>query len=208
MKWEVSFTILGYLLGSILFAPFLGKIIAHKDILQDSKDRNPGTTNAFEQGGFLCGILTLICDIGKGFLPVFLYLKVSSLAGGTTIHTLGLAIVMAAPVLGHDFSLYHRFEGGKGIATTFGCLLAFLPDVRPAAILAVVFILFSVVIRITPHFYRTIATYVSAVFIFLFWGQMPAQKLGFLLIALIVCVRMHLSTEEREACRVRLLWMR
>ena len=222
MLYYLLLIFMGYLLGSILFAPIFGQLIQKKDIISGAKDLNPGTANAFMQGGMLCGILTLIGDMGKGFLPVFLCIQLQgsvfmqnlcsvdrSIWGDVPdgIHTLGLALVLLAPVVGHVFPLYQHFHGGKGIATTFGCLLGYVPNLFPALVLAFFFILFSLVIRITPHFYRTIATYVCAMGIFFVWGETLSQKLGFFLITIVVCWRMHLSGEHREACKVRLLWM-
>lgn len=203
MLYYLAFILVGYLLGSILFAQLIGQLFWKKDITKGTRDHNPGTANAFMQGGILCGILSLICDMGKGFLPVFLCLHLK-LAG---VSDIGLALVLLAPVFGHVFPLFYKFQGGKGIATTFGCLLGYAPNLIPALILAVFFILFSLVIRITPHFYRTIGTYICSAGIFLVWGDTLGQKLGFLLIVITVCVRMHLSEEEREECKVSLLWM-
>lgn len=214
--------LLGYLLGSILFAPLFGQLIQKKDIISGTKDHNPGTANAFMQGGMLCGILTLIGDMVKGCLPVFLCIRMQNnpfaevlwkldryLWGEVPecVHVIGFALVLFAPVLGHIFPIFFGFKGGKGIATTFGCLLGYLPNVLPALILAFFFILFSLVIRITPHFYRTIATYLFAMGIFFVWGEDLSQKIGFFLITLVVCLRMHMSEEDRETCKVRLLWM-
>ena len=222
MLYYLLLILMGYLLGSILFAHIFGQLILKKDTIRGTKDLNPGTANAFMQGGMLCGILTLIGDMGKGFLPVFLCIQMrdsmlmQKLCGmdrsiwGTVpdaVHVFGLAFVLLAPVVGHVFPFYWHFHGGKGIATTFGCLLGFVPNLFPALILAFFFILFSVVIRITPHFYRTIATYLCAMGIFFVWGETLAQKLGFFLITVVVCLRMHMSGEHREACKVRLLWM-
>ena len=53
---EIFFICFGYLLGSILFARLFGLLFAHKDITQNTADGNPGTANAFLQGGFLCGV--------------------------------------------------------------------------------------------------------------------------------------------------------
>lgn len=222
MLYYLLLTLIGYLLGSILFAPIFGQLIQKRDIISGTKDLNPGTANAFMQGGMACGILTLIGDMGKGFLPVFLCIQLQesaimhSMCGadrrlwGTVpnaIHIIGFTLVLLAPVMGHVFPLYHHFRGGKGIATTFGCLLGYAPNLFPALVLAFFFILFSLVIRITPHFYRTIATYLCALGIFFVWGETAAQKLGFFLITVVVCIRMHMSGEHREACKVRLLWM-
>lgn len=74
----IIFCIIGYLLGSILFAPFFALHIKKIDLMSSSKDGNPGTANAFMNAGFMCGMLALICDIGKGFLPVYAYLQMVS----------------------------------------------------------------------------------------------------------------------------------
>lgn len=197
------FILSGYLLGSILFAPIFGRIIKNKNILENSKDNNPGTANAFMQGGFLCGVLTLICDLAKGFIPVFLGTKY--VYSGTPSE-LGFALLIAAPVAGHVFPLFSRFQGGKGIATTFGVLLGLVPDIDAAVVLAFFFILFSLVIRITAHFYRTIATYVFSAIVLFIWGERLSIKIAFFLITSLVCTRMHMSSEKREEMKVRLLW--
>lgn len=222
MSYYLVFVIMGYLLGSILFAPIFGRVFTKRDIISGTKDQNPGTANAFMEGGVACGLLTLICDMGKGFLPVFLCQNLGSAVVGCAlwmpgemlwggrpewIKTLGSALVLLAPVLGHTFSLYHRFQGGKGIAATFGSLLGYAPNLFPALILAFFFLLFSLVICVRPHFYRTIVTYVCAAGMFFVWGENLAQKLGFLFITVLVCIRMHLSIEERKEVKVRLLWM-
>ncbi|MCM1283411.1 MAG: glycerol-3-phosphate acyltransferase [Roseburia sp.] len=221
MLYYIVFILAGYLLGGILFAPIFGRMLKKRDILAETKDGNPGTANAFMEGGPLCGTLTLVCDMGKGFLPVFLCRCLERPLGELLwrpgewlwrgrpeiISTLGMALVLLAPVLGHNFSVYHHFQGGKGIATSFGCLLGYWPDLSPALLLAAIFLLFSLVIRISPHFYRTLGTYVCGAGMFFVWGETLALKLGFLFISIAVCVRMHLSTEERKKCNVRLLWM-
>ena len=73
MLISLCFTAFGYLCGSILFARVYGALFG-KDLISNSTDGNPGTSNAFIYGGMLCGTLTLLGDLIKGFLPVFLYL--------------------------------------------------------------------------------------------------------------------------------------
>ena len=121
---EIFFICFGYLLGSILFARLFGLLFAHKDITQNTADGNPGTANAFLQGGFLCGVCTLLGDLFKGYLPVAWYLSTQN---QPTVPPLAFALLIAAPVLGHIFPLFHHLHGGKGIATSFGCL----PAARP-----------------------------------------------------------------------------
>ena len=49
MLYYLTFIVMGYILGSILFAPLFGKLITKKDIIRETKDQNPGTANAFMQ---------------------------------------------------------------------------------------------------------------------------------------------------------------
>ena len=73
MLTSLCFTVFGYLSGSILFARVYAGLFG-KDLITDSKDGNPGTSNAFIYGGMACGILTLLGDLIKGVLPVLLVL--------------------------------------------------------------------------------------------------------------------------------------
>lgn len=203
MNRPVFFVVVGYLSGSILFARILGKILNKSAIIEESPDKNPGTFNAFRYGGFACGVLTLCGDLLKGFLPVYLYLQ-----GETPIEGLGLSFVLAAPVLGHILPVFHKFEGGKGIAASFGCLLGLLPEYRPVLLLAFFFILFSVFIKITPNYHRTLFTYLCSV---IAMGIFPIHReisLGFAMVAGLITVKLMLSEEKKEKCKVETVWKR
>ena len=119
MSRTLCYVIIGYLSGSILYARVFEKLFHKENMIEGSRDRNPGTANAFMRGGFWCGVLTLCCDMGKGFIPVFFYHQ-------GEMSQLGLALILAAPAIGHIFPLFHKGRGGKGIATTFGSLLGLL----------------------------------------------------------------------------------
>ena len=172
----------GYLLGSILFGEIFLKLLKKKEIRNEGSDGNPGTFNAFAGGGMLCGILTLLCDLGKGALPVFLYLQFhgSKSPGGT------LVLVMLAPVLGHAFPVYRGFKGGgKAIAVSFGVLLGLVPNLVPVLILAFFYLLYSA-FRIQPHSKRSILTFSCATATSLFLVKESALKLGMALISTVV----------------------
>lgn len=194
------YTLIGYLCGSILFARLSGRFIAHCDVTLDSADGNPGTANAFRNGGFLCGLLTLCCDLLKGFLPVFFYLREP--AGPA------LAIVLAAPVLGHAFSIFFRFRGGKGIATTFGSLLGLFPYLLPVGTLASFFLLFSIALQVNPHSYRTALSYSCTLVVLPLCSVLLYVVLGFAAIFSVVSFRLLTSKEKRKKCEVRLFWKR
>ena len=204
MMEYLFFIILGYLSGSILYARVFGNLLKHENFYLETKDGNPGTANAFMQGGFFCGVSTLCGDMMKGFLPVFLAIRVLS---GEASLEMGIALVIFAPVLGHVFPIFYHFKGGKGIATTFGCLLGCMPNIFAACVLAFFFILLSLVIRVTPHLYRTFGTYWLTLLTLMIFKEQTAILIGFFLIALCVSVRLHMSKEEKEKCKVRLLWI-
>ena len=201
MGRTVVFTVLGYLSGSLLFARYWGKWCRGRNVVEESPDQNPGTFNAFQYGGFVCGTLTLCGDLLKGFLPVFLYCRERPWG-------LGLALVLAAPVWGHVLSLYHGFRGGKGVAVTFGCLLGLLPKRRPLLLLAFVFLFFSLVVKITPNYHRTLAAYVAAALGMVLFVPDPGVALGFGLISVVVVGKLLHSTERKESCKVGIVWKR
>jgi len=201
---SVFFILLGYISGSVLYAKVFARLFRKDSMFEKSKDHNPGASNAFVYGGFWCGTLTLLCDIGKGFLPVFLYCAHCRRTG--TVPD-ALALVIAAPVIGHIFPLFYECKGGKGIAATFGCLLGLLPVWQPVAVLAVFFIFFSVVLQITPHFHRTLAAYLCSVLCMACLIDSSAIRLGFAIITAAVCYRMLTSQEEKEKMEVKLFWM-
>ena len=201
----LMYIIAGYLSGSVLYARVFAKLLHKGDFIEASSDRNPGTANAFKHGGPLCGALTLICDLLKGFLPVFLYV---TLAPQEMVDGAGLALVMLAPVLGHVLPVYDHFRGGKGIAASFGSLLGLLPDWRPVGLLVVLFLFFSLVLKITPHYQRTLVTYACGQIGMFFVTERIAVAVGFLMISLTIVLKMLSSKEEREPMGVQILWMR
>ena len=157
MPYAVIYALIGYLSGSVLYAEVFCGIFGRKNAIEQSRDANPGTTNAFLYGGFWCGICTLIFDMAKGFVPVYAYVHMTQM---NLAESNGLALVLAAPVAGHIFPVWHHFKGGKGIAVSFGSLLGLIPMWYPVLSLAVCFLFFSLVIQISPNFYRTVAVYI------------------------------------------------
>ena len=191
----------GYLSGSVLFAEVAGALFGKRQLLQLSEDKNPGTVNAFKYCGFWCGVLTLAGDLAKGFLPVYLYLRAASPA-----QRWALPLVMAAPVVGHIFPVFHHFHGGKGIAATFGVMLGLYPYREPVWLFAAVFVVLSVVLRVDPTFYRTVLAYLLTLAAMAVVKAAKPVFMGFALITAVVCLRLHMSRETREKLEVKLLW--
>ena len=204
MGREIFFAVMGYLSGSVLFANLAVRLLNKKSFLQVSKDGNPGAANAFRYGGIVCGMIALSGDLLKGFLPLHIYIQ----SGGEfTKHPFLTAVIFAAPVLGHAFPLFYGFQGGKGIAVTFECLMGVWPITKPLILLVTFFLFFTVAFRITPHFQRTIITYITTCLGVIGLRCEPGIVTGFMLVTAIVCIRMHISKEERKKMEIRLLWM-
>lgn len=202
MLAPLLFILGGYLCGSVLFARLAVDLFGKTAILNESRDANPGAANAFQYGGFWCGVLVLCGDLAKGFFPIRACLAHAGVFDGAPLL---LALALAAPVVGHAFPLFYRFRGGKGIAVTFGCLLGLLPMWEPVAYFALIFVFFSVILRVSPHFYRTVVTYLVTLGLLFFRCPFVVWS-GFLVTSCAVLLRFHLSKEERERPAVSLLW--
>jgi glycerol-3-phosphate acyltransferase PlsY len=125
-KTFLSWCLGAFLCGSIPFGLLLVKGAGKGDVRSQGSG-NIGATNVMRAGGKGLGVLTLLLDTAKGFLPVFLAKKVG-MAGPEL-----LAFVALAAVAGHVFTPWLRFRGGKGVATALGAVLAYhAPMVLPA----------------------------------------------------------------------------
>lgn len=120
----IMFIVTAYLLGSIPFGKLIAKRVAHINITQRGSG-NIGATNVARELGITWGLVTLLLDMLKGFLPVFLYAHYI-LQAGIEFETCLSAIGLAA-LLGHQFSIFMRFRGGKGVATAIGIYLVISP---------------------------------------------------------------------------------
>ena len=199
-KIYLFYMISGFLLGSILFAYEVPRIWKHIDIREVSEDGNPGTFNAFLFGGVGCGVLVLLLELLKGFLPVY---YCSMRAGRDSLLLSG---VLAAPVLGHAFSIFHKGKGGKGIAVSFGVLLGLFPWWMPALVLAGFYIFFSLVVPVKSHLKRSVVTFGCFCMTSFFTGWEGAVRLGILIISLVVVykhVESALAAEDTDVKKWR-----
>lgn len=128
-----------YLLGSVSFAIVVSRALALPDP-RSYGSKNPGATNVLRSGSKLAAVLTLLGDAGKGWLAVWLAAAVS---GGATVDGLAAPLAGLAVFVGHLYPVFHRFRGGKGVATAGGVLLGFDPWLGLATVATwVVFALF------------------------------------------------------------------
>jgi glycerol-3-phosphate acyltransferase PlsY len=110
------FILIAYFSGSVPYGLILTKLFGGIDVRKIGSG-NIGTTNVLRTGHKGMAAATLLCDFFKGFLPVYL----ASQAG---IEGIYLFAVAYAAVLGHVFSIWLRYEGGKGVATSLGVFWA------------------------------------------------------------------------------------
>lgn len=114
-----AFVLAGYLLGAVPFGVVISKIMGLPDP-RTVGSKNVGFTNVLRVSGKTAGILTLIGDMGKGWVMGY--------AGSSWYQTEWAVLVIAlAPFLGHLFSPFLRFKGGKGVATALGSVLGVAP---------------------------------------------------------------------------------
>ncbi len=116
----IAFVIAAYLLGSISFAVVTSKAFGIADP-RTYGSGNPGATNVLRSGKKAAAALTLFGDAAKGWLAVFIAIK---FAPHDQSGLLLVALVALAVFLGHVFPVFLKFQGGKGVATALGVLLA------------------------------------------------------------------------------------
>ena len=122
MTVSIILIIGAYLLGSIPFALVVGKGLYHTDV-RAAGSGNVGTTNVFRVLGKTAGILVFIGDAGKGFLPVFLALRLAPAGSAALVAVLAAGAALA----GHSWSIFLKGKGGKGVATGAGAIIALMP---------------------------------------------------------------------------------
>jgi glycerol-3-phosphate acyltransferase PlsY len=107
-----------YLIGAIPFGVVVGKLFYGVDVRKHGSG-NVGTTNVFRVLGKRAGVVVLVCDMLKGFIPAFI--------AAQFFNPWAAIFIAAAPVVGHMFSVFLKGRGGKGVATGAGVVLALVP---------------------------------------------------------------------------------
>ncbi|MGH2330816.1 glycerol-3-phosphate acyltransferase [Thermoanaerobacter mathranii] len=98
--------------GSLMFSYWIGLMVGKR--LEEVRDGNPGAFNLGHAAGFKMGVIGATFDFMKGYFPLVYFFEKEYIAGNA------IAIVAIAPILGHAFSPFLKFRGGKALATTFG----------------------------------------------------------------------------------------
>lgn len=187
-----------YLVGSIPFGLLVSRALARVDIRRHGSG-NIGTANVLRLVGKRAAALTLLGDLLKGFLPVLAALSL----GASELWVVGVGL---AAVLGHNWPVYLRFAGGKGVATSFGALLAMTP--LPALLGLLTWMAVVLIFRYTSLAALAASVCIPPVILFL-TGAGPYLAFS-LLAALLIFVRhrdnikrLWAGTEHRVGQRVR-----
>ena len=159
-------TVLAYLLGSLSFGVLMSRAFGLPDP-RTYGSRNPGATNVLRSGKKAAAVLTLLLDAAKGALPVVL---ADRFGGAWGLGEGTVALVGVAAFVGHLWPVFFRFQGGKGVATAAGVLLAMNPWLGLATLASFAVILFF-------FRYVSLASIVAAAFApfyqLLIWGGGP-----------------------------------
>jgi len=125
MLIETLYFALGaYLLGAVPFGKIIARLAAQIDITKRGS-KNIGATNVARELGIKWGLLTLALDVLKGLVPILVFSAYSLEVDFSG--RIALAAVSLCPLLGHQFSIFMGFRGGKGVATALGIYLALSP---------------------------------------------------------------------------------
>jgi glycerol-3-phosphate acyltransferase PlsY len=181
----IIYLLLAYLCGAIPFGYIIAKVFKHVDI-RTIGSGNPGATNVYRTISKPLGVLTLVLDLLKGFIPVYLTMLLNP-------DSVWLIIAVAfVTIIGHVFTVFLNFKGGKGVATGCGVFLA----LNPLAILIcfLVFVLFLVLFR-----YVSFASIMAAATlpISLYFLNSMAEIVIFASIISILVIVRHISNIKR-----------
>ncbi len=181
--WFLIFPLL-YLIGSIPFSFIIVRLVSGKD-LRTIGSGNVGATNAFRVIGVFWGVISLLLDALKSAGPLLLLRAFPDLLPPFLDINDSLVICGAVLVLGHVFSVFLSFKGGKGVATTFGVMLVLFPlQVLIAfVVFAALFTIFHIV---------SLASILGAVTVFVQTFLFPftfGQKIFLILISLFVILK-------------------
>ena len=170
-------TLYSYFLGSIPFGFILTKIFLKQDI-RETGSGNIGATNVLRTGNKFLAILTLVLDFLKGYMTIIITLKYFN-----DLILLSALICL----LGHIFSIWLKFKGGKGVATYLGILLAI--SVNYFLIFIIVWVSILLILR-----YSSLSSILATFGIFIYeYFFLENNILSFLFISFIIILYAHRS---------------
>jgi glycerol-3-phosphate acyltransferase PlsY len=179
----ISFLLIvaAFLCGALPFSVWLGKLFVGLDV-RKLGDGNPGAANAFRTGNRLVGLFSLLLDVSKAAAPVGLAYFNLGLRG------LPMAFIAIAPLLGHVFSPFLGFRGGKGLSTALGIWIGL--TIWKASLAAVIAAVIGIAL-LTPPGWAVMLALAGILVSLLFWLPDP------LLLAVLGCQTLILAWTHR-----------
>lgn len=176
--------VLGYLIGSIPNGLLIGKNIYNVDLRQFGS-KNIGATNAFRTLGLWPAFWVFLTDAAKGVIAVYL----SDFFVGTPI---ALLIGGIAAIVGHNWSVFLKFTGGRGVATGLGVIAVLVPQIT-----AVIFFIWAIIVYLTR--YVSLASIIAAILvpIFMWFTGEKIEFLCFGILAALFVVGRHKPNIDR-----------
>lgn len=151
---------LSYLFGAIPFSFILAKTLKNVD-LRKVGSGNIGATNLARVVGYKIGIVGLLLDIFKGTVPVILFADLVKANADVSTDSLRLILGIAS-ICGHNWPVFLKFKGGKGIATSFGVLIGLaIKNILVAKIILILALVWTLTLIISG--YVSLASIISAV---------------------------------------------
>lgn len=169
---------ISYLIGSIPFAVIIAKLMHLKDP-RTYGSNNPGATNVLRSGKKSAALLTLIGDAFKGWIMVYLTIKFS-------LPKLMVFLSALFVIIGHIYSVFLNFKGGKGVATTIGVLLALSNTIAIISIITWVVVFIITRLSSLSSILSSLIMPIVAYFIFIY-NKIPSNYTFFYTI-LIICI--------------------
>ncbi|MFC1892067.1 glycerol-3-phosphate 1-O-acyltransferase PlsY [Thermodesulfobacteriota bacterium] len=174
----ILFSISAFILGSVPFGVIISRFTTGIDITKQGSG-NIGATNVARSLGIKWGIVTLVLDFFKGFIPIYLCQKFFNWP------EMSILIIGLTSLLGHQFSIFLKFRGGKGVSTVFGVFMAISPF---TAIIA--FLIFSGIVYRSDYVSLASIIAVSTTPILLLIEMKPiVYIIGGIVMAALICLK-------------------
>ena len=180
--------VIAYLIGSVSFAVIVSRAFGLPDP-RTYGSGNPGATNVLRSGRKSAAVITLFGDAFKGCVAVWLAARFATPDDAV----LTMALAGALSVIGHMYPVFHRFEGGKGVATALGVLFGYHPYIALGAlgtwIIMVVFFRMSSLASITAAAFAPFATW-------MFFGFAHPFFASVAVVAVLLIYRHHANIQK------------
>ncbi len=183
----IIYIVISYLIGAIPTGYIIGYIFQGIDI-RDYGSKNIGFTNVLRVLGTWPAVIVLIIDIAKGFLPVFLYKYIFK----NDTPSIAILIIGIAAIIGHNWTIFLNFNGGKGVNTSVGVWLALAPKV-----ILIVVLVWMLILYVTR--YMSLSNIVASIFLAILipFFYNSYEIIVFSIITMLLVVYRHTSNIKR-----------